>query len=502
MSFDPHAVPEPDAHAKGFFYTAPPTLAAFMKSEAFFRLVAGPIGSGKTTGCMAEIFRRAVQQDKAPDGYRYTKFAIVRDTLINLKQTIKSDIEMWLQSVADFRVSENKFYLNFADVRSEWQLMPLEDLSDQNRLLSAQLTGIWMSECIQMDSNLIEPLMGRCGRYPSAELGECTWKGIIADTNFPTDGSDWYKVMENPSATMQIFKQPSGLAPNAENLNHLNQTAATRKLPIDHPTRIAQGRIYYTRLVTDRNQDWIKRYVKAEYGTDPSGTAVFASTFSKAFHVVPELEPVASRLLLVGQDFGRNPWSLICQMDHKGRLLVLQEVAGTTEDGDGVGLEKHLKYNLRPAVTDYRYAGRPLAVVGDPSGGAKSSLYEINEFDMLKEHGFAAFPAPTNNIEPRLQAVEKLLLQQHDGGPALVIDAARCPQLVKALNGGYRFAKMKSGESRGVPDKGPSSHVADCLEYVCLCIERRMYQHVLGRVMSNNKPRRVPMEHIRASAWT
>ena len=44
-------------------FDAPPTVAAFMKSASFGRLIAGPVGSGKTTGCIFELFRKALEQD-------------------------------------------------------------------------------------------------------------------------------------------------------------------------------------------------------------------------------------------------------------------------------------------------------------------------------------------------------------------------------------------------------------------------------------------------------
>ncbi len=59
-------------------YTAPKTCARFMVSEAALRLIAGPVGSGKTTACIFELFRRAAAQAPSLDGYRYTRFAICR----------------------------------------------------------------------------------------------------------------------------------------------------------------------------------------------------------------------------------------------------------------------------------------------------------------------------------------------------------------------------------------------------------------------------------------
>ena len=132
-------------------YTAPPTLAKFMKSEAFGRVAMGPVGSGKTTSCVIELLRRAMAQTKAPDGYRYTRFAIVRQTLKQLKDTVLKDCQSWLQGLGEWRVSENTFHLDFSDVKSEWIFIPLENAEDQARLLSMQLTGSWLSECIEMN---------------------------------------------------------------------------------------------------------------------------------------------------------------------------------------------------------------------------------------------------------------------------------------------------------------------------------------------------------------
>src|SRR5258708_3631544 len=104
-----------------------------------------------------------------------------------------------------------------------------------------QLTGAWLSECIEMDLDIVGPVSGRLGRYPSGAQGTPTWFGFIADTNFPTDITPWHAYMENAPPDIQIFKQPSGLSPYAENLNWLTQTEATMLLPVNHPVRIAQG---------------------------------------------------------------------------------------------------------------------------------------------------------------------------------------------------------------------------------------------------------------------
>src|SRR5512138_2309938 len=77
-------------------YTAPPTVAQFMKSDAFGRIIAGPVGSGKTTGAVLECLRRSIQQAPGQDLLRHTRFAIVRQTLKQLKDTVLKDCQTWL----------------------------------------------------------------------------------------------------------------------------------------------------------------------------------------------------------------------------------------------------------------------------------------------------------------------------------------------------------------------------------------------------------------------
>jgi hypothetical protein len=116
-------------------YSAPATCARFMKSDAFTRVIAGPVGSGKTTACLFELFRRACEQQPAEDGLRYTRFAIVRSTLKQLKDTVLKDVTGWLEGIAEYKVSDNTIYVTIGDVRSEWLLIPLDTPEDQRRLL-------------------------------------------------------------------------------------------------------------------------------------------------------------------------------------------------------------------------------------------------------------------------------------------------------------------------------------------------------------------------------
>lgn len=477
-------------------YTAPPTIARFMKSAAFIRLVAGPVGSGKTTGIIHEMLRRSVEQTPASDGIRYTRWAICRQTLNQLKQTVLKDILAWLGPLAEWKVSESTIHIRFGDVKSEWMLVPMEDAEDQRRLLSSQLTGAWISEAIEIDSELVQPIAGRCGRYPGAHQGGATWFGVMMDTNMPSEGSDWHRLMEiDTPMDWQPFIQPGGLEPDAENLDYLNQTPQSLKLPVGHPDRIAQGRVYYERLSRGNNPDWIRRYVHAKYGNDPSGTAVFRETFKSSFHVVDEIEPLAGRPILIGQDFGRDPCSIIGQMDHTGRLLILGEI-----NSHDMGLELHVQQRLRPEMLTERFLGKPMVVIGDPAGGQRSTLYEETSFDVLKRNGFNAYPAPTNNIDARLRAVDSFLMAQRGGAAAIVFDKRHCTQIIRALNGGYRYQRLRSGMSKPLPDKNEFSHIADALQYLCSACHGGLVNMLSTRILQSRITRQ--QQRMPSGAWT
>ncbi len=480
-------------------FTAPRTVARFCKSDMFGRVLAGPVGSGKTVGCVMEVLRRAMLQSPGADGLRHTRFSIVRQTLKQLKDTVLKDCRQWVGSVGYWKVSDTTFYIDFNDVRSEWIFIPLENEEDHARLLSMQLTGAWLSEAIEMDISVLAPISGRCGRYPSGADGNPSWFGIIADTNMPADMSAWHQFMTNPPADWDIFVQPSGLSADAENLPHLLQTDATKKLPLDHPARLAQGRRYYERFVEmyGIDSDWVTRYVKAEYGNDPSGAAVYRASFKSDFHVVNNTILIPGYPLLVAQDFGRNPWSLICQPDHLGRLVVHEEVPA-----HNIGLEKHVAEHLRPRLFQDKYMGMKVCLVGDPAGVAKDTISEESSFDCLKRLGLPCFPAPTNDIDPRLRAVEALLGRQTNGGPSLIFNRGGCPFLIRAMGGGYRFTKTKEGALRAVPDKNDKegfSHVSDALQYAALVVHGGLVSEMARRLQPRGAKKRPPMG---AGGWT
>jgi len=69
-------------------FSESPTVWNFLNSDNFVRGIMGPVGSGKSYACCAEIFLRAVKQKPSPrDGIRHTRFAIIRNSYPELRTT-------------------------------------------------------------------------------------------------------------------------------------------------------------------------------------------------------------------------------------------------------------------------------------------------------------------------------------------------------------------------------------------------------------------------------
>ena len=439
--------------APDLLYKPPPTIDRFMASDQRVRLVRGPVGSGKSSGMVMEMLKRASQQAPDPkDAVRRTRGVIVRNTLPQLKSTSLKTVRELLGPILDYRASDNTIWIRQGDIETEWIMMPLDTEDNIQRLLSLDLTFVWASEFRELKPELVMAALSRCGRFPSMMHGGPSWYGLIGETNSFDEDSPWNKILEEEELdgkplpkTWGYFVQPGARDPDAENRENL-----------------VPG--YYEDLIESSSPAWVEQYVDNRIAPSLSGEAVFRASFRRAWHVAgSSLMVVPGTMLVVGMDFGRNPAAIFTQMDPRGRLIALAEAVG-----ENMGVEQFVNTVVRPILARPDFQRLPVGVVGDPSGIARSQIGEESVFQALKRLGFSAQQAQTNAIDPRLRAVEKWFLQSREGGPAILIDPS-CTTLIKALGSKYRYAKKKDGELHPLPEKThPWSDVADAFQYAVL----------------------------------
>jgi phage terminase large subunit len=154
-------------------YVAPRTVGGFMQSDARRRVIMGPFGSGKSSGCVIEIVRRSMMQKRGSDGYRRSRWAIVRNTMPQLRDTTMKTWFEWFPdgSIGYWKETGKTYFIIKGDVRAEVMFRALDDEADVKNLLSLELTGAWVNECREIPAIIIDGIDGRINRYPSRRGG-------------------------------------------------------------------------------------------------------------------------------------------------------------------------------------------------------------------------------------------------------------------------------------------------------------------------------------------
>lgn len=454
-------------------FVASPTITAFMNSDARHRFITGPFGSGKTTGTIFEIVRRASMQRPSPiDGKRKTRIAIVRNTAPQLNDTVLKSFLSWFPSgtLGIYKSTGKTYSIRQGDIECDIIFRALDDEGDLRNLLSLELTMAELSEFRELPRAIVEGLDGRVGRFPPIREGGPTFAGIFGDSNMPDQDTYWWAMMEGYDPDdlktkkengWKIFRQPAAMLRHEDGTFTLNPEAEnTEHLPPD----------YYQNLVVGKGTDYVRTFVMCEYGQSRGGKPVHPM-FNRDAHVAKgPLNPDKNSLLVVSADFGLTPAVTLLQQDAFGRLLVLDELAEFD-----MGIERLIESRLLPLIRR-KYDGFEIFVTGDPSGDNRSQSDEsscVDVFKRYKRKGLGRVKmAYSNNPVHRIGALDYFLSRLVDRGrPALQIDPS-CVWLIQALGGRYAYPVDRKGKTKDSPEKNEWSHVAEAAQYGAMYFER------------------------------
>ena len=473
-------------------YKPTATQREFMLDENYVRVLAGPVGGGKSVTCVHELVRLAMGQAPNAKNIRKTRAVIVRNTADQLALTTRKTVFDWLPpgEAGIWKAVEKTFILmaKLADgttVESEWLFIALDTPDDVRKALSLETTFIWGNEARELHQDVVDGLLGRLNRYPSMKDGGPTRSCALFDTNMPDEDTWWHNKMEEPPSNWAICKQPPAILkplvyterfseepeevlldkdaqewcvnPECDNYNHLPKQ-------------------YYPNLIPGKTEDWLRVYLRSEYGRSLSGTPVYEKTFTADFHVAKDsIKPIrgGDYPVIIGLDFGRTPAAVFKQRDPRGRVVTLAELVS-----ENMGIETFVRTKLNPHIANH-FQGCTFLVAPDPAGYAKQQQNEMSLVDVLKEAGFKCVRPPTNKPELRIQAVERLLMQQLEGKALYLIDPS-CASLIKGFRYGYRYKIKKNGEMEDKPDKNEFSHVHDANQYADSVMDMNLRGATMG----------------------
>lgn len=454
-------------------YRPEETSKRFHGSLAKKRGIIGPIGSGKSTTCIQDILRIARNQAPGLDGSRSTRFLVARNTEVTLKRTTLASWQDWVPFGKLVTTPPIRWYYNGPDpfggkhpLDMIVYFVGLDGIGSLEKLKSFEVTCVYLNEADQISKDLYMEADSRAGRWPSPKNcpAGITYSGTFFDAN-PTDCDHWlYRLCEiEKPIDLETFHQPPALLwngidwvpnPHAENIKNL-----------------AKGYAYYTDLTKGKTNDWIRVYVAGEWGSARRDKPVFPE-YDDSIHCAKEdIKPMRGLPLVVGLDFGLNPTAVIGQvMQITGQLRIIDELTS-----DSMGLEQFLRDVFRPAMQT-TYAGMSLTCVGDPAGMARSSIDSAQTiFSVLARYGIQARPSTAIRINPRIEAVKRLLItpcevpHETPKMQRMLLLSPKCIVLRRGFIEKYRYAKTSQNDygryTTNICDDF-CTHAMDSLEYL------------------------------------
>lgn len=485
---------------KDLAYYPSRTLELLHRDERLVRGVMGPVGSGKTTGVVADMNMRHFRQRVCRDGVVRDRFAFVRGTQALLNATL---IDTWVRMFPKTRTFGSRFGVcgDLSRVRNgvphvlEFRGFGLDREGALTNLLSNNFSGSIINEAVTVSEAAKDGVLGRCGRYPDMrdapvgfETMDGAWRdkdgywrwfrnhGLSMDTNAASEDSWWYRksrdgaadperevYLEQPPAAFRVWNdeiekweyelntgQRPGV-PAAENIEHLQEHWD-----------------YYRNIIGTSGAAHIARYVLCEYSKTEVGTPVF-SDFADRWHVpkagVPW--PAPGTRLFGGMDFGQTRRVVLAYLSAEGRLMVFAEAIDPTGS-----VETFANNVLRPLLANHGFAPSDLTIYADPAGLNRSEHSDMGGIFLMRACGFDVMPPSrlvNNDVLTRLEAVRHFLTRLIGARGAVQIDPG-CVALVRSIGGGYVWGRRKIGAEymdTDEPAKNNHSHIADAFEYLC-----------------------------------
>tara|TARA_R100000808_G_scaffold24763_1_gene58137 strand:+ start:18522 stop:20075 length:1554 start_codon:yes stop_codon:yes gene_type:complete len=447
-------------------YISTPTMSKFHTMDTFVRGIRGPIGSGKSVGCCFEVFLRCKQQRPDKSGIRRSRWAVIRNTYPELETTtIKTWLDWFPENIfGRFRRRVPFFHhIRYDDIDAEIYFLAMDKPDDVKKLLSLELTGVWVNEAREIPLEVVQTCTERVGRYPSKRAGGPTWYGVIMDTNPPEENHWWaqfegftelddgvlkpnnWEFLTQPGAMLERKTPGGGIEwisnPEAENAENL---------PAD----------YYTNLIQGKTHAHIRIYVGNKFGSILDGKLVYPN-FNPDAHISNEpLRWIPGRVITVGLDFGRTPAASFSQQTPRGQIQDVHELV--CEDMGAENFAKALYNECKTVFPDAKFN-----FWGDPSGGFGGQSDERTYFDILRANRIVVRGAPTQNKADRLSAGEACLSRLVDGQPGYLISPT-CFMLKQGFTGGFHYRKLKTpGKTRYAEDweKNEYSHIHEARQY-------------------------------------
>jgi len=496
-----------------------PVAFNILNDRNFASFAIGPVGSGKTVPLLMRIAQIGAAQAPSPDGVRRSRFAIIRNTMPELRSTTavtfqqvypahKTGDIIWRSPPTHY------FKPRGGKLEIETNFIALDRPADVKKLLSLELTGAALNEIREIPRSVVSRVTERVGRFGINERVS-TWSGMWGDTNAP-DADHWlyewdkvnrpdgYEFYHQPPGVLEVTPIRGGAVINDENFPEhegvkissaevliyfkgrvqwvdcpIEVIAAADRHWIVSPwaeNMVALSRVsaeenplgansYYGRALAGKTLAEIQSYLQGVYVYVQDGRRCVPQ-YHDATQAISGMAILQDEEVVVGMDIGGGtlqPSAIFFQRHPRGNHLAQGEVVcydmGVKRFGELVS--SYLVKHFPKQVTE----GKIGTFWGDPAGVSRDEIFETASFDYLRaEHGFDCRPAPSQDPKMRIAALAGPCERIIDGKPGLLVSAERCPKFRKGLAGAWHYKRYQvSGEVAfsDKPVKNDYSHPCD-----------------------------------------
>lgn len=460
---------------------AGPVCAAYIESAGPIDAIMGPGGSGKTVGSAFKGMEFTIaRMPVCRDGRIRVKGTVVRD---NYRSLYRSTLQSWFEF---FPISRHpKFFggqdrpaihkLELATVREvdgvkrevlvdlQVDFFAIQDVNYELLFKSYETSWAWLTEADGVDHNAIPFFYSRTARFPSRRLlpaGVELPRVCFVDFNPPDPNHELLKACQRGSfkekfdpkvdrKTINFFRQPSGLADNAE-----NRKGKTKKA--------------YQDEMDTMPADQARRMVEGRPGRVKDGMPVYDEEWDYDTFVAPQpLEILRDRPLHCGFDQHLSPAAIFFQESAEGQIRFIGECAPP----HGTGADRFLEQLLPMMHGPFR--GLPIGVFTcDPAGfhGVDKQNGDLAWAQIigLGLGGITILPAPTNEWHARRGAIASIMRTSMRGGrvwPHMIVDPVACPILIEGFSSGFKYPKHLAIGYGETPLKNKWSHPCEGAQY-------------------------------------
>jgi hypothetical protein len=476
-------------------------LARFHKDQtSLVRIIAGCVGSGKSTATQVELFMQSLAMPPQKDKVRRSRHLITRTTYRDLERSALatsrsffgrsayvtfSGAEPWVMTIKIPILADG------TSVHAEFIYMAVDELSF-DKLKSVELTSALINEISDYQtSQIINTLLTRIGRYPSKEdfpveyIEECApadkpihlhkplYKAcIVADFNPPNE-QHWLRgLQDEPPNNWAFFEQNSPLIELTHSpdpaihpltaYNHANKAWFIPNPACNFAKIHNAGYQYWLNMVSNAERWTLDSAILGKYSTSISGKAVYPMWNEDSIIKTPySTDKILPRHVILGIDSSGLHPAAVFMTYHEGTLYCMKEVVVTDTT-----FPDFIEEYVLPIIQEY-FSHSSIEAVLDPSN-PRSATDKASALDIIIKAGISARLAPTNAFGSRKDAVIGLLNKRT--GVKVFAD---CKVLIEGFRGLYRYAPMKgqAGMFKPTPDKTTShADVHDALQYGALVV--------------------------------